>query len=122
MTARRPSPSQAARRDGHNSPERVTDKHFDRVGQTSQDEENRKSPRVDLESAGFLKAPVRSALLATDGNAELEPYSVTIRVHGDGFVVRTLVGDVGVLLTTDSMDIAAFSDGATAIEQRLRER
>ncbi|ELY50771.1 DUF7522 family protein [Natronorubrum bangense] len=81
-----------------------------------------KSPLVDLESVGFVEAPVRSALSATDGNSELGPYSFTIRVHDDGFVVRKLVGDVGVLLTTDSMDITAFSDGATAIERHLSER
>lgn len=80
-----------------------------------------KSPLVDLESVGFVEAPVRSALSGSDGSIELGPYSFTIRVHDNGFVVRKLVGDVGVLLTTDSMDIAAFRDAATAIERHLHQ-
>lgn len=46
-------------------------------------------------------------------------YEFTIRVFSDGFVSRVIVGDHGVLLTTDSLDIASFEDKAVAIRKML---
>jgi len=49
------------------------------------------------------------------------PYEFTVRVHGEGFVVRVLVGERGVLFTTDDMEIEAFDDAASAVRGLLRE-
>lgn len=46
-------------------------------------------------------------------------YEFTIRVHGEGFVVRVLVGEQGVLFTTDEMEIEAFDDAASALRHLL---
>jgi hypothetical protein len=47
-------------------------------------------------------------------------YEFTIRVHGDGFVVRVLVGERGVLFTSDEIEIEAFDDAASAVRGLLR--
>ncbi|WP_265109234.1 DUF7522 family protein [Halosolutus halophilus] len=81
-----------------------------------------KSQLVDFELVGFAEAPVRSALSIADGDRGIGTYEFTVRFHDDGFVVRKLVGNAGVLLTTDSMDVNAFEDAAHAIERLLSGR
>ncbi|MFC4540555.1 hypothetical protein ACFO5R_01280 [Halosolutus amylolyticus] len=81
-----------------------------------------KSQLVDFELVGFAEAPVRSSLSIADGDRGIGQYEFTVRFHEDGFVVRKLVGNVGVLLTADSMDVTAFEEAAHAIERLLSDR
>ena len=82
----------------------------------------RRAPLVDIETVGFAEAPVRSAVSAGSEGSSIGEYGFTVRFHDDGFVVRVLSGDAGVLFTTDSMDVNAFTDAATAAGQLLAER
>ena len=79
-----------------------------------------KRPLVELERVGFAEAPVRTALSADAPGTHIGPYDFTVRFHEDGFVARVIEGDRGVLLTTDSMDVRAFREAATAIRTLLR--
>lgn len=81
-----------------------------------------KSRLVDIETVGFAEAPIRTALSGEAGPSTIGPYMFTVRVHEDGFVVRVLEGDTGVLLTADAMDITAFGDAATPIRKLLADR
>jgi hypothetical protein len=81
----------------------------------------RRAPLVDIETVGFVEAPVRSTVSAGSEGSSIGEYGFTIRFHDDGFVVRVLSGDAGVLFTTDSMDVAAFRDAATAVTRFLTE-
>ncbi|AXG04962.1 hypothetical protein DU500_00145 [Haloplanus rubicundus] len=78
-----------------------------------------KSQLVEFERTGFAEGPVRTALASAAGGSDIGAYEFTVRVHGDGFVVRVIQGDAGVLFTTDDMDVAAFEDAATAIRHLL---
>ncbi|WP_284009610.1 DUF7522 family protein [Haloarcula pelagica] len=78
-----------------------------------------KSRLVEFERGGFAEAPVRTVLSVPDDPSGIGPYEFTVRFHRDGFVVRVLEGDAGVILTTDSMDVDAFEDAATAITTLL---
>jgi hypothetical protein len=80
-----------------------------------------KSRLVEFERVGFAEAPVRTALSVPDEPRSIGPYDFTVRVHGDGFVVRVLVGDAGVILTSDEIDIEAFDDAAVAITNLLAD-
>jgi len=81
-----------------------------------------KSMLVEYERVGFAEAPVRTALAAPQARESIGPYDFTVRFHEDGFVVRVLDGDEGVILTTDDMDVDAFDDTAVAITKFLREQ
>lgn len=81
-----------------------------------------KSQLVDFELVGFAEAPVRSSLSIADDEKGIGQYEFTVRFHEDGFVVRKLVGNVGVLLTADSMNVAAFEEAAHAVERLLADR
>jgi len=85
------------------------------------DDRARRSQLVDIETVGFAEAPVRSAVSAASERASIGDYGFTVRFHEDGFVVRVLHGDAGVLFTTDSMDVTAFEDAATAVRGLLTE-
>ncbi|MFO8114766.1 MAG: hypothetical protein R6U01_05305 [Halorubrum sp.] len=81
-----------------------------------------KSRLVAIERSGFAEKPLRTAL----GEGSLErtsigPYRFTVRFHDDGFVVRVLEGDGGVLLTADEMDVRAFEEAAIAVRELLAE-
>jgi hypothetical protein len=80
-----------------------------------------KSRLVEFERTGFAETPVRTRLAQTEGKEGIGPYLFTVRFHGDGFVVRVLRGDAGVLFTTNSMDVSAFEDAASAIDSLLEE-
>jgi len=80
-----------------------------------------KSRLVEFERTGFAEGPVRTAIARRDGGSEIGPYEFTVRFHEDGFVVRVIHGDVGVLFTTDSMDVNGFEDAATAVTGLLDE-
>lgn len=80
-----------------------------------------KARLVAFERVGFEEAPVRTALSAPNVEDSIGSYDFTVRVHGEGFVVRVLAGEDGVLLTTDDMDMDAFEDAAVAIRRFLTE-
>lgn len=80
-----------------------------------------KSRLVEFERVGFAEAPVRTALSVPDEPTSIGPYDFTVRVHEDGFVVRVLVDDAGVILTSDDIDVEAFEDAAIAITRLLAE-
>jgi hypothetical protein len=80
-----------------------------------------KSRLVEFERTGFAEGPVRTAIARRDGGSEIGPYEFTVRFHEDGFVVRVIHGDVGVLFTTDSMDVNGFEDAATTVTGLLDE-
>jgi hypothetical protein len=78
-----------------------------------------KSRLVEFEQTGFAEGPVRTAIANTGERSDIGRYEFTVRFHENGFVVRVLQGDAGVLFTTDSMDVAAFDDAAGAISGLL---
>ncbi|MFC7097706.1 DUF7522 family protein [Halobaculum marinum] len=79
-----------------------------------------KRPLVELERVGFAEAPVRTSLSVGESATDIGAYDFTVRFHRNGFVVRVIEGDRGVLLTTDRMDSRAFREAATAIRALLR--
>ena len=81
-----------------------------------------KSRLVEFERVGFAEAPVRTALSPPANPDSIGSYEFTVRVHDEGFVVRILAADDGVILTTDDMDVDAFDDTAVAITKFLREQ
>jgi hypothetical protein len=80
-----------------------------------------KSRLVEFERTGFAEGPVRTAIARGEGGSDIGRYEFTVRFHEDGFVVRVIEGDAGVLFTADSMDVTAFDDAATAIGGLLAE-
>jgi hypothetical protein len=81
----------------------------------------RKAQLVQLERVGFAERPVRNAIAHSDDGPDIGPYDFTVRFHEEGFVVRVLAGDAGVLFTTDAMDSGAFREAVTAIRGVLDE-
>lgn len=75
---------------------------------------------VEFEQVGFAEAPIRTAISKGEVSS-IGPYDFTVRFHRDGFVVRTIEGNHGVILTTDSMDIAAFEEASSLIRKLLAE-
>ena len=81
-----------------------------------------KSQLVAVERSGFAEKPLRTALgEGTLERASVGPYRFTVRFHDNGFVVRLIEGDSGVLLTADEMDVRAFEEAAVAIRGILAE-
>jgi hypothetical protein len=80
-----------------------------------------KSQLVEFERTGFAEGPVRTMLAGMEGGADIGAYEFTVRFHEDGFVVRIIRGDAGVLFTADSMDVTAFADAASAVRGLLSE-
>ncbi|MEY7851105.1 hypothetical protein AB7C87_18095 [Natrarchaeobius sp. A-rgal3] len=76
---------------------------------------------VELERVGFAEVPVRTTITHHEDGTGIGPYEFTVRFHTDGFVIRVLEGDVGSILTTDSMDLNAFEDAATAVRHLLAD-
>jgi hypothetical protein len=80
-----------------------------------------KSQLVEFERTGFGERPLRTAIAHMGGGPDIGPYEFTVRFHQNGFVIRVLQGDAGVLFTADSMDVNAFEDAASAITRLLAE-
>jgi hypothetical protein len=80
-----------------------------------------KEQLVELERVGFAEVPVRTAIVHQEDETGIGPYEFTVRFHEDGFVVRVLEGDAGIIMTTDSMDLNAFEDAATAVRRLLAD-
>lgn len=81
----------------------------------------RKAQLVQLERVGFAERPVRNNIAHTGDGPDIGPYNFTVRFHDEGFVVRALAGDAGVLFTTDSMDVRAFREAVTAVRGVLED-
>lgn len=78
---------------------------------------------VDIERFGFASQGRFNQLSAEhDTEPEIGSYVATIRVFTNGFVARVIVGDYGVVVTTDELDIASFEDLAVAIRTLLAEQ
>ncbi|QPV64232.1 hypothetical protein I7X12_06320 [Halosimplex litoreum] len=88
---------------------------------STDDARTAKSQLVEFERTGFAEGPIRTAIARREGGSDIGPYEFTVRFHEDGFVVRVIHGDVGVLFTTDSMDVNGFEDAATAVTGLLDE-
>ena len=80
-----------------------------------------KSQLVEFERTGFAEGPVRTAIAHGGIGPDIGPYEFTVRFHEDGFVIRILQGDAGVLFTADNMNVNAFEDAASAISGLLAE-
>lgn len=80
-----------------------------------------KSRLVEFERAGFDEAPIRTVLSVPSDPQSIGAYKFSVRIHDDGFVLRVLGADGGVLLTTDDMDVEAFEDAEVAISRLLDE-
>lgn len=80
----------------------------------------RKAQLVRLERVGFAERPARTEIAHSGDGPDIGPYNFTVRFHDDGFVVRALEGNSGVLFTTDSMDVSAFRETVSAIRGILR--
>ena len=78
-----------------------------------------KSRLVEAERSGFAELPLRARHGRSRERSSIGEYQFTVRFHDDGFVVRILEGDAGVVLTTDNMDVRAFTEAATAIRRTL---
>jgi len=88
-----------------------------------EDEESARAAKgrlVDVERVGFVDEPTYSALSPDDdGGPTFGEYEFTIRVFRGGFVSRVIVGDHGVLLTTDEMDVGGFEEVAVTLRKLL---
>jgi hypothetical protein len=74
---------------------------------------------VELERVGFAERPTRTAIARERERAGIGDYSFTVRFHENGFVVRLIEEDAGVVLTADRMDVTAFREAATAARRLL---
>lgn len=79
-----------------------------------------KGKLVDLERVGFAEGAVRTSIAHRDVGSDIGAYNFTVRFHENGFVVRVLQDETGVLFTADSMDVSAFEEAISAIRGVLR--
>lgn len=82
--------------------------------------------RDDLEQSADLVGFAQNERLGfhsqdTYENTELGDYEYTIRVFDRGYLVRTIVGEHGVWVTTDSMPIDRFDELASAVQGVLAD-
>jgi len=87
---------------------------------TSEDVESVKAFFVESERPLFEAGP-KYTELSTERRAEPEigEYEFTIRIFSDGYIVPIIVGNRGVLTTTDSLDIDSFEEFAVALRRLL---
>ncbi|WP_435319359.1 DUF7522 family protein [Haloarchaeobius sp. TZWSO28] len=79
-----------------------------------------KAEIVENERMGFTSQETYGSLAARDDvGGSLGEYRLTIRVFDRGYLSRVIVGDRGVIATTDEMDIDAFEDVATTVRKLL---
>jgi hypothetical protein len=77
---------------------------------------------VDIERGGFADQNWFDRLSGERGTEpEIGEYVSTVRVFTEGFVARVVAGDVGVIVTTDELDVAAFDDLGTALRVLLAD-
>jgi hypothetical protein len=80
-----------------------------------------KSHLVEFERTGFAEVPIRTMIARMQDGSDIGRYEFTVRFHENGFVVRVIQGDSGVLFTADNMDVSAFDEAASAIRKLLDE-
>jgi len=79
-----------------------------------------RSEFVDIERFGFTSQGRFNRLSAEHGTEPgIGEYVATIRAFTNGFVTRVIVGDHGVLVTTDEFDIGTFEELAVALRTLL---
>lgn len=82
-----------------------------------------KKKLVENERLGFTTQETYNETADAPGvEPDIGEYEFTIRVFSEGFISRVLVGDRGILLTTDGIDIDAFEDMAVALRRLLAEQ
>lgn len=80
-----------------------------------------KSQLVEFERTGFAEGPVRTMIASREDGSDIGRYEFTVRFHGNGFVVRIIEGDAGVLFTADDMAVRSFEDAAGTIRKLLAD-
>jgi hypothetical protein len=76
---------------------------------------------VSNERLGFSTNETYRRLEELRAEPDLGEYQLTIRAFSDGFVSRVIVGDHGVLLTSDNYHIADFEEVAVSLRKLLAE-
>jgi len=79
-----------------------------------------KAAIVENERLGFTSQETYRSFAETAPVGEsLGAYRFTVRVFEHGYLCRVIVDDVGVIATTDEMNIDAFEDVATTLRKLL---
>ncbi|SIR14978.1 hypothetical protein SAMN05421858_1606 [Haladaptatus litoreus] len=76
---------------------------------------------VNNERLGFGTHETYNRLRKEDAEPNIGDYELTIRAFSDGFVSRVIVGEQGILLTSDSLHIADFEEVAVSLRKMLAE-
>ena len=90
------------------------------------DEDDHIYLRDDLERTADVERFVANERLGftsqqTYGDTELGEYQFTIRVFEWGYITRTIVGDHGVFVTTDPLDLDEFKEIEASVRSVLEE-
>ncbi|MCU4752234.1 hypothetical protein OB919_09585 [Halobacteria archaeon AArc-curdl1] len=82
-----------------------------------------KSTLVESERVGFQDIERYNKQSQTGSTAEptVGEYEFTVRVFSEGFISRVIVGDCGVIVTSDEIEIGPFEDMSVAIRKMLAE-
>lgn len=82
----------------------------------------RKVEFVENERTGFDSRETYDNLSVEPGSEpDIGEYEFTVRVFSEGFISRVLVGEQGIILTTDSIDMRDFETVAVALRVLLAE-
>jgi hypothetical protein len=73
---------------------------------------------VESERAGFGER-YEDATVDAGAEPNLGTYEVTVRVFSEGFLSRVIVGDQGVLLTTDGLDVSVMEELSVTLRRLL---
>lgn len=77
---------------------------------------------VENERLGFDARETYDSLAAEPGTEpDIGEYEFTVRVFSEGFISRVLVGNEGIILTTDTIDMRDFETVAVALRVLLTE-
>ncbi|WP_440988858.1 DUF7522 family protein [Haloarchaeobius baliensis] len=80
-----------------------------------------KAEIVENERLGFTSQETYRSFEGGATGESLGTYRFTVRVFDHGYLCRVIVGEVGVVATTDEMNIDAFEDVATTLRKLLAE-
>lgn len=80
-----------------------------------------KQTLVENERLGFDSAETYNKTAKAGFEPDIGEYEFTIRVFSKGFVNRVIVGDHGVLLTTNELRITEFEELAVALRKQLAD-
>ncbi|MFP9061249.1 hypothetical protein ACLI4R_12035 [Natrialbaceae archaeon A-chndr2] len=78
---------------------------------------------VESERVGFQETEGYNKQSQTGTSVEptVGEYEFTVRVFSEGFISRVIVGDRGVIVTSDEIEIGPFEDMSVAIRKMLAE-